>query len=297
MENFMKALKRKITTLFYEIPFVRAMPDEQFIKFKYYIRTKKKLNLKKPQTFNEKLQWLKLYDRNPEYITMVDKYEVRKYITEKIGEEYLIPLLGVWDSFDEIDFNKLPDKFVLKCTHNSGGLVICEDKTKMDIEKVKERLENGLTRNYFYYGREWPYKNIQPKIIAEQFIEEERNFISESLIVYKVFCFNSVPKIVQVIQNDKRPNETIDYFDVEWNLLGLKQNYPNSEVHIEKNECIDKMFELSQQLSEGIPFVRVDWYISKNKLLFSEFTFYSDSGFARFNPEEWDYKLGEMIKL
>lgn len=305
MKNFIKkvikAVQKPKSILLYltGTEFIaRLFPDKIFLQMRYRIITGRKLNLDNPQTFNEKLQWLKLYNRKPEYTNMVDKYEVRSYISEKIGEEYLIPLLGVWDTPDKIDFDLLPDKFAIKCNHNSGkGTVICKDKTKLDIEKTKKGLKKGLKQKYFYHGREWPYKNVKPRIVAEKFIEEENVRTSDSLVVYKVFCFNSIPKIIQVIQNDKRPNESIDYFDAEWNLLELKQNYPNSETHIEKNVLLEKMLELSHKLSEGTPFLRVDWYIPNDRLYFSEFTFYSDCGFAKFTPEDWDYKLGEMIKL
>lgn len=301
LKKIVKALKKPYLILQYLTGkefIARLFPDKLFLRMRYRIIIGKRLNLDNPQTFNEKLQWLKLYNRNPKYTKMVDKYDVRAYIAEKIGEEYLIPLIGVWDTPDKINFDVLPNQFAMKCNHNSGrGTVICKDKAKLDIEKVKKGLRKGLKQKYFYHGREWPYKNVKPRIIAEKFIKEENVKTSESLVVYKVFCFNSEPKIIQVIQNDKRPNESIDYFDAEWNLLDLKQNYPNSENHIEKNELLEEMLELSHKLSEGTPFLRVDWYMTNSRLYFSEFTFYSDCGFAKFAPEDWDDKLGELIKL
>lgn len=301
LEKFKKAITNPKKVLLFVLgkeAFARLFSDKLYLKIKYRLIAGKKLNLKTPQTFNEKLQWLKLYDRKPEYTKMVDKYEVREYIADTIGEEYLIPLIGVWDSPDDINFDSLPNRFAMKCNHNSGlGTVICKEKTKLDIEKTKKGLKKGIKQKYFYHGREWPYKNVKPKIIAEKFIEEDYVQTSESLVVYKVFCFNSEPKIIQVIQNDKRPNESIDYFDENWNLLELKQNFPNSEHHIEKNEYLQEILELSHKLSEGKPFLRVDWYITKKGPLFSEFTFYSDCGFAVFTPEEWDNKLGDLIKL
>lgn len=276
---------------------LKILPDSQYLRLKYFIRTKKFLHLKNPKTFNEKLQWLKLNNRKDIYTTMVDKYGVREYVTQKIGEGYLIPLLGVWDSFDEIDFEKLPNKFVLKCTHDSGGLVFCNDKSNFDIDAARKKIIPTLSKNYFWYSREWPYKNVKPRIIAEEFIEEKFVPESESLVVYKVFCFNGEPKILQVIQNDKKPTEVIDYYDTNWTLLDMRQNYPNSGRKLEKSELFDKMLELSKKLSENIPFVRVDWYIPDGKLLFSEHTFFSDGGFAKFEPEKWDEILGSYIQL
>lgn len=269
-------------------------PDKFFLKCLYKARMGKKLNLKNPQTFNEKLQWLKLYDRKPIYTTLVDKYEVKKYIAEKIGEEYIIPTLGVWDKFEDIDFESLPEQFVLKCTHDSGGLVICKDKSKIDVEAAKAKITKSLKRNYFWHGREWPYKNVKPRIIAEQFISDGEH---DNLIVHKVFCFNGKPYMMQVIQNDKQENESIDYIDTDWNLLDLRQNFPNSNNPLPKPKNLDEMLELSTKLSSGKAFIRVDWYIVKGQLYFSEFTFYSDAGTAAFHPDEWDYKLGEMVKF
>ena len=273
---------------------MRILPDSLYLRLKYFIRMKKMLNIKRPQTFNEKLQWLKLHDRNPEYTKMVDKYEVRKYIAEKIGEEHLIPLLGVWDSFEEIDFDKLPAQFVLKCTHDSGGLVVCKDKSKLNLELSRKKINKCLKTNYYWHAREWPYKNVKPRIIAEQLMKDgDNNFLP----VYKFFCFSGVPKIIQTIQNDKQPNESIDYFDTDWKLLNIRQNYPNSEAPMEKPEQLSKMLKIVECLSKGIKFVRVDLYSINNKVYFSEFTFYSDAGFAKFHPEKQDYIIGSYIDL
>ena len=254
----------------------------------------KELNLENPQTFNEKLQWLKLYDRgNDSLPATVDKYAVKQIVADKIGEQYVIKAYGIWDSFEEIEFDKLPNKFVLKTTHDCGGVVICKDKKTFDYEKAKSFLEMHLQRRYFYHAREWPYKNVPPRILAEEFVGKE----DECLIVYKVFCFGGEPRIIQVIQGDKSKDETIDYFDENWNLLPLRQNFPNSLNHLPKPDCLQEMLELSNKLSSHRPFLRVDWYIIDGKLKFSEFTYYSDAGFAQFEPEEWDYKLGEWIEL
>ncbi len=279
------------------VAILQALPDAHYIRIKYFVRTKKWLNLKNPQTFNEKLNWLKLHNRKDIYTTMVDKYKARGFVAERIGKEYLVPLLGIWDSFDEIDFSKLPNKFVLKCTNNSGGVIICTDKEQLDVFAAKNKIEAALKKNYFWHNREWPYKNVEPRIIAEEFIEEKTVSESQSLVVYKVFCFHGEPKLIQVIQNDKKPNEVVDYYDTDWNLLDIKQNYPNSQSPLAKNILLGKMLDLSRVLSKDIPFVRVDWYMPDERLLFSENTFFSDGGFAKFTPEKWDKILGEYIKL
>ena len=253
----------------------------------------KKLNLDNPQTFNEKLQWLKLNDRKPQYTLMVDKYAVKDYVKNKIGEEYIIPTYGVWNNFDEINFEKLPDNFVLKCNHDSGSVIVCKSKKLLDIKKARKKMNRALKRNYYKAYREWPYKNIKPKIFAEKFLEDGNN----CLMVYKFLCFNGEAKIIQVIQNDKTADECINYYDTNWQLLSLKQNYPNATNDIKPPQKLQQMIKLSNKLSKGFPFLRVDWYETFGVVKFSEFTFYSDAGFAKFEPEEWDLKLGEMIKL
>lgn len=270
------------------------MPDKMYIKLKFYSRMGRFPNLKDPKTFNEKLQWLKLHDRKPEYTRMVDKYEAKQYVSDIIGEEYTIPTLGVWDKFDDIDFDKLPDQFVLKCTHDSGGLVICRDKSKLDIAAAKKKIEKCLKVNYYWHGREWPYKDVKPKIIAEKYIDDGK---SDVLPVYKFFCFNGEPQIIQSIQNDKKQNESIDYFDIDWNLLKMRQNYPNSVDPMPMPSQFDKIFQASKILSAGTSFLRIDWYCIDEKIYFSEFTFYSDAGFASFYPCDWDAILGAWITL
>lgn len=274
--------------------FLKRMSDEKYLKMLFKDSMGYPLDLENPKTFNEKLQWLKLYDRKPIYTTMVDKYEVKKYIAEKLGEEYVIPTLGVWDRFEDIDFEALPEQFVLKCTHDSGGLVICRDKKKLDIKAVKKSIDHCMGRNYFWSSREWPYKDIKPRIIAEQYMQDGER---ECLPVYKIFNFGGVPKIIQSIQDDKTSRETIDYFDTEWNHLDLKQNYPNSKTPLEKPEPLEKMLSLAAQLSQGFPFVRTDLYIINGEIYFSEYTFFSDSGLSKFYPSKWDSVLGGWICL
>lgn len=271
------------------------MPDKMYLKLVTSAVLGYKPEIDKPRSFNEKMQWLKLYDRKPEYTRMVDKYAVREYIAEKVGEEYLIPLVGgPWESFEEIDFGALPEQFVLKTTHDSGGVVICRDKANFDAEAAKKKLTWHLKREYFWGKREWPYKDVKPRIIAEKYMQDEG---SVNLPVYKILCFNGEPKIIQTIQNDKTPEESIDYFDTDWNLLDLRQNFPNSEVPMERPETLAEMLSLAEKLSQGHSFLRTDLYNINGKTFFSEITFYSDAGFAKFDPEAWDEILGGWIKL
>lgn len=270
--------------------------DKLFVKIQYRKRLKKKLNLKNPQTFNEKLQWLKVYDHNPQYTMMVDKYLVRDYIAKKIGDEYLVPLLGVYDSFEEIDFSKLPEKFVIKCNHDSGGLVICKDKSKLDISLAREKINKCLKRNYYYSNREWPYKNVKPKIIIEKFLEDKNN---ASIRDYKLFCFNGTPKFFYVSEGlENHQTAKISFLDLNFNFMPFKRkDYKSFDEVPEKPINLDLMIKFAKVLSKGIPHLRVDFYEIDGKLYFGELTFYTCSGFIPFYPEEWDLKLGKKLKL
>lgn len=273
------------------------LPDRLYLKFVYQSIMGKKLNLKKPETFNEKLQWLKLYDRRPEYTMMVDKYLVREYISKEIGEEYLIPLIGAWDSPDEIDFDTLPDRFVLKCNHNSGlGMCICKDKSKLDICKVKEELKRGLKQDYYLTGREWPYRDVPRKIIAEQFMEEPSG---SDLKDYKFFCFSGEPKMILVCADRFTASGLREnFYDIDWNLMPLQRpKHTNTDYEISKPDKLPEMLNLARVLAKDLPFSRIDFYVINNKVYFGEITFFPASGMETFNPEEWDYKLGEWISL
>lgn len=270
--------------------------DEKFVKWKYYLVFRKKLNLDSPQSFNEKLQWLKLNDRHQEYTQMVDKYEAKKYVASIIGEEYIIPTLGVYNSFDEINFDELPNQFVLKCTHNSGGIVICKDKSTLNIEKSRKLMNKWLKVNPFWKNREYPYKNVKPRIIAEQYMEDESGY---ELKDYKFFCFDGNVKLLFVAADRGVEGEEtkFDFFDTEWNHLPFTNGHPNSTKPVRKPENLEEMIAIAQKLSEGIPHVRVDLYNIRGKIYFGELTFFHWSGMTPFDPEEWDYKLGEYIHL
>lgn len=278
------------------------LPDKLFLKLKFRLALGYKLDLKNPKTFSEKLQWLKLYDRKPEYTVMVDKVKVKEYVASILGEEYIIPTLGVWDDPDKIDFDALPDRFVLKCNHNSGlGMYICKDKSKMNIEKVKEELRIGLKQNYFKGNREWPYKDVPRRIIAEQYIDPAPNV--QDLPDYKWFCFNGEPKFCQVIQN-RTTNETIDFFDTEWvhqDFCGLNPVFgPKVGPAAVTPECPPNLLthiKIARELSKGLPFSRVDLYETGEKTYFGEITFFPMSGMGEFTPDNYNEILGKMLVL
>ena len=250
------------------------------------------LSLQDPKTFNEKLQWLKIYNRNPEYTIMVDKYAVKKYISEKIGTEYIIPTLGVWNSYDEIDFDALPNQFVLKCTHDSGGLVVCHDKSKLDMEAVRKKIETSLSNNFYYMGREWPYKNVPHKIIAEQYMADE-------LRDYNLLGFNGIPRMTLMCSERFTPNGLKeDFYNEVWNHLNVqKTTYNDAVFPIQRPKQYKLIKRLASKLSEKMPYTRIDFYEIDEKMYFGEITFSAASGFEDFTPEEWNLKLGEWIKL
>lgn len=297
-----KTITSKVENYIYwkkiEWGFYDKMDDETFLKMAYKRKFGKELDLKKPVTFNEKLQWLKLYDRKPEYTTMVDKYEAKAYIANKIGKNYVVPTLGVWKSFDDIDFEELPNAFVLKCTHDSGGLVVCKDKSKLNKKSARQKINKSLTSNYFRGGREWPYKNVMPRIIAEPLLKDDatKEGEQECLTDYKFFCFNGVPKIAY-ISKDKAENPTTDFFDMDYKHLSIRMKDPNSDVLPEKPIRFDEMKKIAAVLSQGFPHLRVDFYCANGKLYVGELTFYHCSGFAQIQPEEWAVKMGNWIQL
>lgn len=273
---------------------MRIIPDRAYIQMYYFAHFKKFCNLKNPKTYNEKLNWLKLHDKNPIYTRIVDKFEAKEYVKDIIGDQYIIPTLGVWDNFDDIDFDELPQQFVLKCTHDSEGLVIVKDKDKLDKEMAKNKIESALKQNFFYIGREWPYKNVKPRIIAEKYMEDH---IDGELRDYKFFCFDGEPKAMFVASDRASDNVKFDYFDLNFNHLDIKQKYPHAEQPLRKPVTFEKMIELSKVLSKGFPHVRVDFYEVDGQLYFGELTFYHFSGYMPFEPNKWDKIFGDWIKL
>ena len=275
--------------------FYNWMSDAKYLKKKYKIVFGTELNLEEPQTFNEKLQWLKLYNRKPKYTMMVDKYKVREYVAQMVGSEYLIPLLGVWDDPEDIDFDTLPNQFVLKCNHNSGlGMCICKDKSTLDVKKVKHELRRGLKQNYYLTGREWPYKDVPRKIIAEVFMSDPSGDLKD----YKFYCFNGKMQFV-MINSDRNSSESTkaDYFDRNFNWLDFTWGYSHAEICPEKPEKFNEMIAIAEELAKGLPHIRVDLYECNGQIYFGELTFFDGSGFDEIKPLEWDYKIGSLITL
>lgn len=293
----MKKLIKKAGSIFCTLAYsglLNWMPDESYLKLRFRAELGMKLNLKNPRTYNEKLQWLKIHNRRPEYTRMVDKYEAKQYIAELIGEEYIIPTLGVWDSFDEINFDALPDQFVLKTTHDSGGVVICKGKRKLDFKEARRTLERHRRRNYFYWGREWPYKNVKPRIMAEQYMVDKSG---EDLKDHKFYCFNGKMKLFMLVDHPTDTHFAVYHFwDREGNVVPIEWGCESIAIPPMPKE-FEKMVEIAEQLSKGIPHVRVDLLYVNHKMYVGELTFFDGSGFEEIKPIEWDYQMGEWLQL
>ena len=277
----------------------RLLPDKPYLSLKYFNVFGRFPNWKSPQTYSEKLQWLKLYDRNPEYTMMVDKYAVKKYVADIIGNDYVIPTLGVWGKPEEIDWNVLPNQFVLKTTHGGGneGVVICRNKTTFDKQAAIDKLNASFRTDLYKVWREWPYKNVPKRVLAEKYIEPnpETNDLSD----YKFFCFDGKVKGLFVATERQNPNEEVkfDFFDDNYNHLPLRQGHDHTKVTPPKPKNFELMKRISEQLSKGFPHVRIDLYDLGDKVLFGEITFFHFSGLVKFEPEEWDKILGDYLIL
>lgn len=304
MHNYIKMLKKAFSDkkIFFSylstLGALNFLDDKTYLKLMYKVYMGHSLDLLHPRTFNEKLQWLKINYRNPIYTQMVDKQAVKRYVSERIGEEYIIPTLGVWEHFDEIDFNSLPTQFVLKCTHDSGGVVICKDKRNLDMEKAKSIIEKSLKRNFYWHGREWPYKNVHPKIIAEKFISDKEN-IDTKLTDYKFFCFNGKVNNVMVCLDRDSGATKFYFFSPDWKLMRINKRGKAAPLDftLPKPECLDEMVFVAEKLAKGLPFVRIDLYQSNKMVYFGEITFFPDSGFDSNILQETDLEWGRMIKL
>lgn len=274
----------------------RFLSDETYVRVLFYLRTGKFLHLTSPKTFNEKLQWLKLYAHKPQYSIMADKVRAKEFVAEKIGSNVIVPTLGVWESSDDIDFSTLPDKYVLKCNHNSGlGMFINKGDADVDENAVREGLRKGLEQDYYWPGRDKQYRDIPRRILAEQYLEDE---CQPSLIDYKVLCFSGKAKLIEVHMNRFTPSYTQDFYDENWNKLNIWQpGEPNSETIMAKPACFEDMVHFSERLSADVPHLRVDWYIIRGQLYFGEMTFFDAGGFLEFCPKEWNYILGDWITL
>ncbi len=295
-EKLTKVLKypKKLLDLLGTRGCFHKMPDKAYLQRQYYARMGKALNIDKPKAFSEKLQWLKINDRNPEYTQMVDKYKVRQHIAEKLGKDYLIPLLGVWENFDHVDFDGLPNQFVLKSTHDSGGVLICQNKSEFERGRAKRIFDKRLKNNYYWPTREWVYKSIAPRIIAEQYMVDETG---AELKDYKLFNFNGEPRLIQVDFN-RFTGHKRNLYTTSWEPIDVRFMYPSDpNAPIVKPLLLDKMLDCARTLSKGIPFVRSDFYSIHDRLYFGELTFYPEAGYTTFSPEVYDDEIGNWLAL
>ena len=285
---------KKIKQYLIDVGINRFISDKRIIRRKYKNFFGRELNLDNPVLFTEKLQWLKLYYRNNKMTQLVDKNEVKKYI-KSLNENnlYTIPTIGVFEKFSDIDFNKLPNKFVMKCTHDSGSVTVVRNKEDLNLRKEKKYFDLKLKTNFYYRYREWPYKNVKPKILVEKFMEDDK---SDALTDYKFFCFNGEPRFMYISKDDSI-NPRTDFFDMDFKHLDLHLKDPNSEVCPLKPKQFEEMRSLAKKLSHDFPFVRIDFYIINEKIYFGEFTFFHLGGFFHLHPEEWDEKIGKMLNI
>lgn len=290
IKRIKKVLGKNTIALFYRS--LWFLSDKAYLKLIYRLRMGKKLNLDNPQTFTEKLQWLKLYDHNPQYSRMADKLKMRDYVQSKIGEGHTTKIIGVFDKWEEIDFDKLPNSFVIKTTHDSGSYVICKDKTLLNKKEAKKKIKRSLKRNYYKTTREWQYKDIKPQILIEEYLNDGQNNLTD----YKFFCFNGKCEFLYIMQEvAEGPTQVI--LDTNFNRLPFCMDDEPSEIMPTKPECLDEMISYAETLSQGTAFLRVDMYLVNNKVYIGELTFYHYGGFIPFNPPEWDLKLGKKISL
>lgn len=270
------------------------MPDKLYISLFYWLTFHRRINLKHPSTFNEKLQWLKLHDKHPEFTQLVDKYACREIVTRLVGKNYLIPLLGVWDSFEEIDFDALPNQFVLKTNHDSQGVVICKDKKSFNVTEARKKLTKCLKHNYFWNSREYPYKNVKRCIIAEQFMEDK---LWGELRDYKFFCFNGKVEFLYVASGRQSGKLKFDFFDKNLKTIPVKQCHPNSDVVPELPHNIHEMIRIAEVLCQNYREIRIDLYNIEGKIYFGEFTIFHEGGLVPFEPKEYDEHFGKLISL
>ena len=270
--------------------------DRRYLEWFWYLKFGKKLDLDNPRTYNEKLQWLKLYDRREEYTRMVDKIDAKEFVSSVIGEKYVIPTLGKWNSVEEIDWESLPQQFVIKATCDSGGVVVCKNKSELDISAAKRKLSSSWGKSYFKYNREYPYRNVIPRIIADEYIEDESGY---ELKDYKFFCFDGEPKCLFVASDrmNKGEETKFDFYDLDWNHIPVVNGHPNNPKGIMKPKNFEEMLEIARKLSAGIPHVRVDLYNCNGRIYFGEMTFFHWSGTVAFEPDDLDYKMGEWLHL
>ena len=275
---------------------LKVIPDKLYLEIMYKNRMGKKLTLKDPKTFNEKLQWLKLYNRKDEYSIMVDKYLSKQYVGNLIGKEYIIPTIGRWDRFEDIDFTSLPDRFVLKCNHDSGSVILVDNKSEFDKKKAQKSFSRALSINCYWSGREWPYKNVKPCIIAEAYMED---CTSGSLRDYKFYCFDGIPKFLYVSEGlENHSTAKISFLTCDWQFAPYQRSdYKPFEKLPSKPSKFNEMFSIAGKLSTGHPFLRVDLYEINGSVYFSELTFFPCGGFMPFKNPEHDAEIGRMLHL
>lgn len=275
---------------------LRFCSDETYLKYVFKKEVGYLLNLDNPRSYNEKLQWLKLHYKRPEYTSLVDKVEAKEYVAGIIGNKYIIPTLGIWDNVEDIDWNSLPNQFVVKSTNDSGGIVVCKDKSQFNKNEAVRKLKEKGNRNYTKYNKEYPYETVSHRYIAETYMEDESGY---ELKDYKFFCFNGEPKVLFVATDrQKKGEETkFDFFDLDWNHLPFTNGHPNNPNQIARPQNFEEMLNVARKLSKGMPQVRIDLYNCKGKIYFGEITFFHWSGLTPFVPEKWDYWMGDFITL
>lgn len=285
---------RKIYNFLNKYALLNILSDELHTKLKYRLKMGRSLNLNNPQTFTEKLSWLKLYDHDPRYLALVDKWDVMEHVANTIGSNYCVKKYGVWDSFDEIDFDALPDQFVLKSTNDSGSTVICKDKSTFDKAAAREKLNCSKKRSYYWYNREWQYKHLKHRILAEEYLTDASG---DGLIDYKFFCFDGKPEFMFIATGRATGNTRFDFFDMDFQWIPVKQHYPNADVRPSKPAHFEEMKELAQKLSQGLKHVRVDFFLANDQVYFGELTFVHFGGYERFEPSQYDYEFGKLLTL
>lgn len=282
----MKSLVRKLSYL---------LPDKWYLMLRYRMKFHQWPDLKNPKLYTEKVQWLKLYDRKPQYTVMVDKYQAKNYIANIVGDQYIIPTYGTWEQFDDIDFESLPNRFVLKCTHNSGGVVVCLDKQTFDFENARNVINSCLKENYYWHSREWPYKNVKPRIIAEEYLYDSE-YPDESIMDYKLLCFSGEPRLLYYAE-ENTDDPYSDIYDMNFQKINLQFPEPNSEIVAKMPDNFEEMKAVARKLSKGLAHLRVDFYSVNGKLYVGELTFYHCAGLVDIHPKEWNQILGEWIIL
>lgn len=295
-EKFLRLALWKAYHLLSDTGLTNVVPDGVHLKLVYKAVIGRPLDLERPQTFNEKLQWLKLHDRNLLYMTLVDKHRVKGWVADKIGPQYVAETYAMWERAEDVDVSGLPERFVLKTNHDCGGVAVCRDRASFDLRAAKKKLAKHLKTNYFWGGREWPYKNVRPLVFAEEYLESDGT-VGSAPTDYKIMCFGGKARCAFTCTGRAEGDLRVDFFDTGWNHLPFTRHYPNADVPPEAPGSLAEMVRLAEELSVGIPFVRVDFYEVAGKPVFGEMTFYPGSGFEEFDPPSADLELGSWIDL